>query len=204
MQCSRNVKTWTPLLSARSVCSNPSNIVRLKPVFKPALRRKAAASLYKCWKTFIGNSMLKTIQAHTRRKAKKRSSDFEISLEKLEAFIGLQYIRAMYGKQHPVEFSWDKEYGPKMFCNTMARDCFVKIKRFFRFDDNDRRRQRIENDKFVHIREIFESFTSDCLYKSSPEWSLTIDEQLFFIKNRCPFIIYMTNKPDKFDMKFWV
>ena len=43
----------------------------------------------------------------------------------------------------------------------MARDYFVNIKIFFRFDDKDRRRQRMKNDKFVHIREIFEAFTSN-------------------------------------------
>ena len=63
----------------------------------------------------------------------------------------------------------------------------------------------MENNKFVvHIREIFEAFASNCLYNYSPEWSLTIDEQLFPIKNRFPFVVYMPNKPDKFGMKFWV
>ena len=98
--------------------------------------------------------MLKTIQAHTTKEAKKRNSGFELSLEKLEAFVGLQYIRGIYGKGHPVEFLRNKEYCPKMLCNIMARDCFTKIKRFLRFDNKDRRRQRMENDKFVHIREI--------------------------------------------------
>ena len=134
VQFSRIGKTWTPLLSAISVCTNPSNIVRIKPKVNPALPHKAAASLYECWKLFIDNSMLKTIQAHTPREAKKRNSDFKLSLEKLEAFIGLQYIREISGKQHLDEFLWNSEYGPKMFCNTMARDCFVKIKRFLRFD----------------------------------------------------------------------
>ena len=33
---------------------------------------------------------------------------------------------------------------------------------------------------------------------------LTIDEQLFPCKTRCPFIQYMANKPDKFGIKFWL
>ena len=71
--------------------------------------------------------MLKTIQAHTTSEAKKQNLDFELSPEKVEAFIGLQYIRQIYDKRHPVEFLWNKEYGPKMFCNTMARGCCAKI-----------------------------------------------------------------------------
>ena len=49
--------------------------------------------------------MLKTIQEHTIREAKKKKNpNFELSLEKLEAFIGLQYLRGIYGKRLPVEF----------------------------------------------------------------------------------------------------
>ena len=62
----------------------------------------------------------------------------------------------------------------------------------------------MEKDKFVHIRETFEAFAFNCLYNYSPKWSLTIDKQLFPMKNRCTFIVYMPNKPDKFGMKFWV
>ena len=35
VQFSRNSKTWTPPLSARSVRTNPSNVVRVKPVVNP-------------------------------------------------------------------------------------------------------------------------------------------------------------------------
>ena len=133
---------------------------------------------------------------------KKKNPNFELSLEKLKGFIGLQYLRGIYGKRHPVEFLWNKEYGPKMFCNSMARNCFVEIKRFLQFDNKERLQQRLEKEKIVCIRELFEDFTSNCLYNYTPEWSLTIDEQLFPMKNRCPFIVFMPNKPDKFAMKF--
>ena len=33
---------------------------------------------------------------------------------------------------------------------------------------------------------------------------MTIDEQLFPCKTRCPFTQYMANKPDKFGIKFWL
>ena len=88
--------------------------------------------------------------------------------------------------------------------DTMARDCFLEIKKFIRFDNKGRRRQRLTEDKFVHIREQLESFVTNCLFNYTPDWSLTIDEQLFPMKNRCPFIVYMPNNPDKFGMKFWM
>ena len=86
----------------------------------------------------------------------------------------------------------------------MSRDCFREVKRFIRFDNKDRRRQRLIDDKFVHIREPLEKFVANCMSNYTPDWSLTIDEQLFSMKNRCPFIVFMPNKPDKFGIKFWV
>ena len=35
-------------------------------------------------------------------------------------------------------------------------------------------------------------------------FSLTINEQLMPMKNRCPFIVYMLNKLDKCRIKFWL
>ena len=76
LQFSRNGETWSPLLSARSFRTNPSNIVHFKLGVNPALRSKAATSPYDCWKLFVdNNSMLKTIQEHTIREAKKEESE---------------------------------------------------------------------------------------------------------------------------------
>ena len=48
-----------------------------------------------------------------------------------------------------------------------------------------------------------EALVSNCIRNYRPDWNLTVDEQLFPM-NRCPFIVFMPNKPDKFRMKFWV
>ena len=77
----------------------------------------------------------------------------------------------------------------------------MEVNRFPTFDHKGQRSQRLTTDKFVHIRETLEDFVSNCQYNYVPKWSLTIDEQLFSMINRCPFIVFM---PDKFGMKFWV
>ena len=148
--------------------------------------------------------MLRAIQTHTNRKARKIDPNFSLTMEQLEAFIALQYTRGIYGKHHSVHFLWKKTYGASIFRDTMARDCFLEIKKFIRFDNKDRRRQRLTEDKFVHIPEQLESFVTNCLFNYTTDWSLTIDEQLFSMKNRSPFIVYMSNKPDKFGIKFWM
>ena len=65
----------------------------------------------------------------------------------------------------------------------MVRDCFLEIKKFIRFDNKDRRRQRLTKDKFVHIREQLENFVTNCLFNYTPDSSLITDEQLFPTKN---------------------
>ena len=95
-------------------------------------------------------------------------------------------------------------YGPPLFRETMSRSDFVEIKRFIRFDNKDCRSQRLVTDKFIHIREPMEALVSNCIKNYRPDWSLTVDEQLFPMKSRCPFIVFLPNKPVKFDMKFWI
>ena len=72
--------------------------------------------------------MLKSIQDHTVREAIKTNPDFTLSRDKLEAFTGLQYARGIYGKHHSIDFLWNKTYGPKLFSDTMSRDCFREVK----------------------------------------------------------------------------
>ena len=125
-------------------------------------------------------------------------------MEKLEAFIALQYARGIYSKSHSVDFLWSDKYGPPLFRETMSRSNFVEVKRFIRFDNKDCRSQRLVTDKFIHIREPMEALVSNCIKNYRPDWSLTVDEQPFSMKSRCPFIVFMPNKPDKFGMKFWI
>ena len=93
-------------------------------------------------------------------------------------------------------------YGPKIFRETMPQNTFKSILRFLRFDDKSTRRRRLNTDKFMHIREIYEKFSNNFATKYTPTFSLTIDKQIMPIKNRCPFVVYMPNKPDKFGIKF--
>ena len=44
----------------------------------------------------------------------------------------------------------------------------------------------------------------NCKAKYVCDFSLTVDEQLLPCKNRCGFISFMPNKPDKYGIKFWV
>ena len=70
-QRARNGVIWNQLLRPRPGQANAANVFRLKTGVHPAIRSRAAASAYDCWKLYVDNSMLKSIQEHTCRKAIK-------------------------------------------------------------------------------------------------------------------------------------
>ena len=53
-------------------------------------------------------------------------------------------------------------------------------------------------------RQIWDKFIENSQACFRPGLHLTVDEQLFPSKNRCSFIQYMPNKPDKFGIKTWM
>ena len=65
---------------------------------------------------------------YTNEEAQRKGDEqFNVSLAELETFIGLQYARGIYGKDHSVAFLWSKRYGVPTFYENMSRDCFLKI-----------------------------------------------------------------------------
>ena len=137
---STNGVTWAPLHHSRVKLAIAANTFRVKAGVHPAIRRKARNSFYKCWKLFIGYNMLRAIQTHTNREARKTDPNFSLTMEQLESFIAPQYTRGIYGKHHSVHFLWKNTYEPSIFRDTMARDCFLEIKKFIRFHNKGRRR----------------------------------------------------------------
>ncbi|KAJ4425537.1 hypothetical protein ANN_27731 [Periplaneta americana] len=63
---------------------------------------------------------------------------------------------------------------------------------------------KITNRSFAAATPIWNTFIANCLLCYKPSENITVDEQLFPCKARCPFIQYMNSKPDKFGIKFWL
>ena len=75
---------------------------------------------------------------------------------------------------------------------------------FLRFDMKTDRCQRLQHDKFGLVSHIWNLFIENCRMSLNPHENLTVDEQLLPCKARCKFIQYMSNKPNKFGIKFWL
>ncbi|XP_047661109.1 uncharacterized protein LOC125139768 [Tachysurus fulvidraco] len=73
-----------------------------------------------------------------------------------------------------------------------------------RFDDKDTRAEQVKTDKFAAISDIWTRFNKNCAESFTPGEHMTIDEQLFPTKVRCPFSQYIATKPGKFGIKFWM
>lgn len=99
---------------------------------------------------------------------------------------------------------WSKLYGFSMIGKFMSRDKFFLVMKNIRFDIKSTRPERFETDKFCMARQIWDKFIENSQACFRPGLHLTVDEQLLPSKNRCSFIQYMPNKPDKFGIKTWM
>ena len=67
--------------------------MRVKSGVNLSVSYKARSRLYDCLKMFLVKSILIFKKAHTMREAIKNEPNFLLLMEKLEAFIALQYTR---------------------------------------------------------------------------------------------------------------
>ena len=175
------------------------NILRRQPGVKTFVRARVS-TVSDAWEEMIDSSIIEKVVTYT--KANRSGRTPEITSDVLKKFIALQYARGLYGRHIPRDFLWSKQYGIQIFKDTMPRSKFRFLSKVLRFDQKSSRSQR-SSDRFTHIREIYERFTSNCATKYTPESSLTVDEQLLPLKSRCKWITFMPQKPDKYGVKFW-
>lgn len=154
---------------------------------------------------FLDEGLLRHIRDCTVEFGRTKSESFSVSVQELEAFFGLLYLRGAMSKAHfPYDLLWSNDYGCEKFKRAMSRDRFREIKKCLRFDERFSRSQRVQTDKFALISSVHDRMVENFQRAYMPKENLTIDEQLFPTKARCRFLQYMSNKPDKFGIKFWV
>uniref|UniRef100_A0A669EQF1 PiggyBac transposable element-derived protein domain-containing protein n=1 Tax=Oreochromis niloticus TaxID=8128 RepID=A0A669EQF1_ORENI len=120
------------------------------------------------------------------------------------AFISILFVRAIMCPVGAIVDCWSESFLVLLIKETMPRDRFISIMQHHRFDDRDTRAERVKTDKFAAISDIWTRFNENCAKSFTPGEHMTIDEQLFPTKVRCPFTQYIATKPDKFGIKFWM
>ena len=101
-------------------------------------------------------------------------------------------------------FSDDMNFGKPIFRAVMPRERFKVILRFLRFDDSTTRAERIISDRFAPIRYVFDAINLNLTAAYTPGRYITVDEHLCCYRGRCSFRQNITNKPDKYGLKFWI
>ncbi|XP_047506781.1 piggyBac transposable element-derived protein 4-like [Pieris napi] len=120
----------------------------------------------------------------------------------LKALLGLLMQSAAIKSNHlPTRILFDDRRSGNIFKACMSAERFDFLLKCLRFDDKATRQDRRASDKFAPIREFWEKFIGHCKQWYKPSSYLTIDEQLVGFRGRCPFRIYIPNKPNKYGIK---
>lgn len=83
----------------------------------------------------------------------------------------------------------------------MTQKRFKDLLSVLRFDDADTRVARAATDKLAPIRELWEMLLFRLKVVYRPSEFLTVDEQLYPTRARCPIRQFMPSKPGKYGIK---
>ncbi|XP_073510776.1 uncharacterized protein [Phyllobates terribilis] len=158
------------------------------------------------WRLFFDSYILTHIKNCTLAEACRNNNlQFTLSDEELDAFIAIFYARGISGtNRYSISSIWCNDWGIPFCKATMSRDRFVEIMRFLRFDEKSTRSERLQTDKFALFSTVWDRFIENCIACYKPGPYITVEEQLFPSKTRCPFTQYMPSKPDKYGHKYWL
>ena len=158
------------------------------------------------WRLIIDKFILEHTRSCTVTEAhlRTRCEDFTLTVEELEAFSGIMYARGVTRKNDmPLTDLWSKNWGVAFCKQVMSRNRFKEILRFLRFDKKSSRSERLRIDKFALFSMVWNRFVENSIACFKPGSFLTVDEQLFPSKARCPFTQFMASKPYKYGQKYW-
>lgn len=162
------------------------------------------------FKLFLSDEMIDQIVTYTNaeidlKKDRYKQLSHTISYttsNEMRALIGLLFQSAVVKSSHlPTRVLFDTKKSGNIFKAAMSAERFDFLLRCCRFDDRATRQERKASDKFAPIREFWENFINNCRDSYKPSSYVTIDEQLVGFRGRCPFRMYMPNKPNKYGIK---
>ncbi|XP_047224113.1 uncharacterized protein LOC124869915 [Girardinichthys multiradiatus] len=166
-------------------------------------RRKITSRL-QSFLCLVDMTMLLTIRDCTVHEGRRTNPSWQVSVFELMAFLAILFRRAAKGYVGSMQLMWTNRFGNPDIKAIMPRNRFFEIKRYLRFDNKDTRKERIQTDKFAAISDIWQRFVQNCVSSYSPGQHVTVDEQVFPSKVRCPFLQYIASKPNMFGIKFWI
>ena len=167
-------------------------------------------------RTFFTNEMMRNIITHTNRRIQETTNQLdkidqwsyrayvkEIDEVDFRAFIGLVYLRGLYGiNASDIQTLFSDEHGMPVFSATMSRVRFEFILKRLCFDDHTTREDRWKNDRCAATRQFFEDCNTKFGKTLVPEDYLSLDETMYPMRAQIAFKQYNPNKPAKYGMLF--
>jgi hypothetical protein len=121
------------------------------------------------------------------------------AVAEIRGLIVILYLCAAKKDTHmDAQVLWDPASGSDVYRSVMPLQRYRFLIQCLRFDDKS---MRNKEDSFVHIQGLWSQFVENCTAYHSPSVHPTIDEQLLGFGDRCPFRVYIPNKPDKYGIK---
>lgn len=199
---------WSAKLPLRSKRTASRNVIHFLTGSKG--RAKECITLDDHFLHFVSDDMVDIILEHTNEEitrqcvkyAKTESWISHVSKEELLAFFAVLILSAVKKDNHlNAKRMFDSTISGSFYKACMCYERFNFLVNCLRFDDKETREKRKQDDPFTHIRKIWEMFIDTCRRSYTASSYLTIDEQLLGFRGRCPFKMYMPNKPSKYGIK---
>ena len=105
----------------------------------------------------IDRFILEYVQSCTITEAHRqaRCKDFTLTVEELEAFISIMYVREVTGKNDmPLTDFRNKNWGIAFCKQVMSRDRFKEIFQYLRFDKKSSLSEKLQTDKFALLSTV--------------------------------------------------
>ena len=166
--------------------------------------------------SFMNDDMITGICEHTNNKleelkknigdANKNTATYErTNLEEMRCFIGVLIMTGARKDSHlSVNHMFSNIYGSTFYKSLFSEKRFEFLLRCLRFDDIATRPQRMLDDPFAHVRDLWDCVIQNCRdnYIAGP--IVTVDEQLLAFRGRCLFRVYIPSKPAKYGLKLFM
>ncbi|XP_068204005.1 uncharacterized protein [Palaemon carinicauda] len=173
----------------------------------PTIVTQSATSASDMFSLFLDDTMLAEVCLHTNDKMNAIREQFsatysatfrDVNLMEMKAFIGILLFSGIKRDNYvATEEMWSPVCGCPFYRSVMSERRFSFILRCLRFDDSNTRNVRKQNDRFAHIRKLWDSVIHKCIVNYRPGPHVTVDEQLLAFRGHCLFRMFIPNKPAK-------
>ena len=134
------------------------NVIREAPAPSTQAHRSIIKeSVGSAWDLFIDEGILRHIQRCTEEEARRllQTDDWLVSLHEVDAFLAIVYAREAHkANKIKVHELWNRLWAIPIISETMARNRFIEIIKFLRFDCKPTQSHRLATDKLALISTV--------------------------------------------------